>query len=79
MRGTKWTGRPLEYNENSSYDAGKTWKVEKGQLIYSAHFYKANEIVHHSFKAQTILDIIAYFGGLLKLVISKLQNFYFRN
>ena len=50
VQGTKWRGRAKEFNEYSTYD-GVNFKQEKGHMIYSANFFKADEIVHHSFKA----------------------------
>ena len=51
VRGSKWNGQPLKYKEMSSYDSGKNYELETGHLLYSANFYKSNEVVYHSFKA----------------------------
>jgi hypothetical protein len=67
--GTSWNGRPLEYGYKSvSYDSGSGYGEEHGHLLFSANFYKESDTVNHSFKAETIVDVIAALGGMIKII-----------
>jgi hypothetical protein len=49
--GPEFSGLPLEYNEQTSYDGGKTYEEEEGNLLFNLLFHMSNEKVDHKFEA----------------------------
>ena len=61
----RWTGLQAIVEFNISRDNGKTYAVEKNQIIFGAYFFLSDEIIHFNRKLFNVVDLLADIGGLL--------------
>jgi hypothetical protein len=67
--GPKWTGEPLDYAINATYDA-KNYTLEEGSVLFSSYFFMSNEIIYHEFTAFNFVDLLSNIGGLFSVICS---------
>lgn len=54
---------------NTSYDHGKSFKLETGQILLKNHFFLDDRIVDHSYSEETILKVLGQLGGHLHFIL----------
>lgn len=67
--GPVWVGNNNVETGNRSSDGGKTWAVEKRDIIFGSFFFVSEDIVVHTQNTYTFFDFLSDFGGLFHLFV----------
>lgn len=67
--GPKWTGVPIDYTSNITYDT-VNFSEEKGNILFASYFFMDNNIIYHEFTAFNVVDILSSIGGLFSVIAS---------
>ena len=62
-----WIGEKSFYEESVSYDGGKTYQKEEGQIIFGAYFFLGNDLKIQKRIVFNILDLFSAVGGILSI------------
>ena len=67
-----WIGEVWQSVLNVSRNAGKSFKVEKVDIIFATYFFVSEEFIEHSRIAQNTADIASNLGGIASVVFATL-------
>ena len=63
-----WVGPKKIIDDDNSWDEGKSYETLEAQQLFGCYFFLSSIKISHKYSSQTILDILAGFGGMYRLV-----------
>ena len=71
---TVWDGGKFFNEQLVSRDGGKTYILERNQILFGCFFFLSDERMAHSRDAYNILKLLAAFGALYSMIFSSLEG-----
>ena len=68
-QGPVWIGKPYFSKARTTYDGGKTFRVEKSQIIYGAYIFLSSDGTEEERDAFNILDFLSELGGIMDIIL----------